>query len=155
MNRTIMAKPMGVILMVLCLLFIGVGGVYGGVAFITEPSGALLGMTPDFLRPLPLDSFFLPGLFLFVVMGILPLILTVVLWQRTAWLWGQGFQYLTHEHWTWSATALFSYLLLGWLLFEVILFGFGAPIQWIMALVAVVLYALCHLPSVRTYYAVP
>ncbi len=155
LNQNLFSKPLGVLLMVLCLLFIGFGGVYGGIAFIADPSGGLLGMTPEFLRPSPLDTFLVPGLFLLFVMGFLPLALAAALWLRPAWLWGQGFQYLTHEHWAWTFTMLFSYILLGWLLFEVLLFGIEAPIQWIIGIVAITLFGLSRLRSVREYYAVP
>ncbi len=155
MDQPLFSKPIGLYLLLFCLLFIGVGGLHGGIAFILEPGGSLLGMTTAFLGNFPIQNYFLPGLFLLTVMGIVPLLLVVLLWQKRSWGWGQRFQSRTHEHWTWNAVALFGYLLLGWLLFQAVIIGFGAPIQWIVALVALAIVGLCHYPSVRKYYAVP
>lgn len=148
-------KPVGLYLLLFCLLFIGGGGLFGGIAFLLEPSGSYLGMTPAFLPSFGLTSYVLPGLFLLTVMGVIPLVLAVVLWRRPTWHWGERYHALTHEHWSWTATMLFSYLLLGWLLVQAGLIGFTAPMQWVTALVGLALYAFCHLPAVRRYYATP
>lgn len=48
--------------------FIGIGAVAGGFGGVTNPQG-LMGLTTEALKIGPFDSFFVPGLFLMVVIG--------------------------------------------------------------------------------------
>lgn len=52
--------------------FLGLGGIGGGIALLVDPTGQVLELPPDSLDGLAIDSFLLPGLFLILVMGMLP-----------------------------------------------------------------------------------
>jgi len=76
--------------LIILLLLLGIGGLGGGIVMLLEPSGALLNLTPDFLDPLPISNFILPGLFLTIVMGFFPFIIGDVIKSiavaATAWV---------------------------------------------------------------------
>jgi hypothetical protein len=57
------------------LLLLALGGFYGGIAMLTDPTGTSL-QVADVLPLLPVPDYILPGIFLFVVMGLIPLVLT-------------------------------------------------------------------------------
>lgn len=52
------------------LCFVGVGALFGGILAITDPYGVSFGMGTEVLRKGPFTSFLIPGLFLFIVIGL-------------------------------------------------------------------------------------
>lgn len=71
----------------LCLLgVLSLGGFIGGLSFVRDRTGAVLGAKLSWLQKTPVDDFFLPGLFLLGVYGIGSLLLMVGL----AWRWSPG-----------------------------------------------------------------
>ena len=104
------------------------GGWFGGLSFLTDPSGAGLGMTtaelPDWL-----DDFTLPGVALLVLFGLLPLVPIVLLLRGDA----RG----------WPATAAVGALLVLWMLGQVVAIGLTFPgMQLTFLAVGVLLTAL-------------
>jgi hypothetical protein len=55
---------------VVLLLFNGIGAVYGGLHLLLHPDGSSIGLSTDWLKHSPFDSFFIPGLVLFLVNGV-------------------------------------------------------------------------------------
>jgi len=51
-------------------VFIGLGGVYGGMGLVSEPSGANLGLSLESLSESPFSDYLIPGIVLFVVIGV-------------------------------------------------------------------------------------
>ncbi len=92
--------------------FSSFSGLYGGIALIADPSGALLGLHPSILSSLPfsIHNFFLPGLWIFFVYGIGFALVTYLLWSG-------GKPYV------WSLSLVLCFVWLGWLTFEVIFLG--------------------------------
>jgi len=53
------------------LFFTAINALIAGALFIADPSGKLMGMTADYLKDAPFNSFLIPGIVLFVVNGVL------------------------------------------------------------------------------------
>jgi hypothetical protein len=55
-----------------CLIqfFVGLTAVVSGAMLIVVPTGSLLQMPPDMLKATPFDDFLLPGVMLFLVIGV-------------------------------------------------------------------------------------
>lgn len=51
-------------------IIVGIGAFYGGALAISDPSGISFGMPAEVLRNGPFNSFLIPGLFLFFVIGL-------------------------------------------------------------------------------------
>lgn len=51
-------------------IFIGVGAIFGGLGAMIDPTGESMGISPDILKKGPFNDFLIPGLFLFIVIGI-------------------------------------------------------------------------------------
>lgn len=62
--------------------FLGVSAVAAGLAFVRDPSGAVLGMSVSSLAGSPFRDYFVPGLFLATVIGGANLLSAVALWQH-------------------------------------------------------------------------
>ncbi len=59
------------ILSVILLDIVGINALVAGYLFITDPSGAGLGITTDELKYSPFDNYFIPGLVLFIANGLM------------------------------------------------------------------------------------
>lgn len=62
-------------------VLIGIGALGGGFGAIMDPTGGAMGISTDVLRNSPFDSFLIPGLFLFIVIGLFNVIAGVTAWR--------------------------------------------------------------------------
>jgi hypothetical protein len=134
-------RPVAVWALITDLILLGAGGVYGGIFFVLDPSGASVGVPLSLLQGLPLPDFLLPGLFLPGVMGLAPLGLVVAVWRRRPR--------------TWPALMALGAVLLLWLAGEFVLWGYLALIQTITSVVGVGLIVFSLLPSTRRWLRAP
>jgi hypothetical protein len=80
---------------------LSLGGLAGGLAFVTDPTGGRLGMTVDQLPTwLPVRDYLVPGIALIVLFGLLPAVV--------AWL------HVRRSPRAWTATAAVGVLLVIW-----------------------------------------
>ena len=71
------------ILSIVFLLIVAVNALMAGYSFIVQPDGRGLGVPLSMLRHSPFTDFFLPGLVLFIVNGVMNLVVAgVVLWGK-------------------------------------------------------------------------
>jgi hypothetical protein len=134
------------------LVFLGLGGLYGGIAMLIDPTGGLLQLT-EVLPLLPVSDYLLPGLFLLVVMGLAPLFLTYALLARPSWTWAQTRSRRSGYHWAWTGTLALGVILAVWLVVQGLLIGFEAAIQYITAADGFLILLLLLTPGVRKFYA--
>jgi hypothetical protein len=73
------------------LVLQGIGGIFGGVAFVLAPDGDLLRIPTSYLEGTPFSDFLIPGLLLLTVLGVFPLVVAVGLWRRRPWAWFGAF----------------------------------------------------------------
>jgi len=71
------------ILSILLLLFNGIGALYGSFKFITDPSGASLGMTLSLLEHSPFTDYLIPGIVLLIANGILSFVVISLILFKT------------------------------------------------------------------------
>lgn len=65
--------------------FQGLSGLAGGFGLILDPTGEALGIPQRWLANTIFDTYMIPGLILFVVLGIFPMICYVGLWKKKSW----------------------------------------------------------------------
>lgn len=146
-----MERPLAFWILLLWLVFLAFGGLYGGIAMLLDPSGASMGV--DILLPiLPVLDFTLPGLFLFFGMGLAPLVLVFGLFARPNWLWADALSRWSGHHWAWTGTLVLGLLLLIWLAVQAMMIGFTTGIQYVMVVNGLALFGFALWPSVRNLY---
>jgi len=102
-------------------IFLGIGALFGGGAFILAPDGHLLGMPTTLLAGSPFPSYLVPGIVLFTFLGIGPLLAAAITVRRRA---------LAP-----IAAVAVGVTLIGWVCVEmVVLAGFGS-LAWALYLV--------------------
>jgi hypothetical protein len=146
-----MKRPLPLWILLLWLVFLAFGGLYGGIAMLIDPSGDAMGV--DVLLPLlPVPDFILPGLFLIFEMGLAPLVLVFGLLARPNWAWADALTRWSGHYWAWTGTLFLGFLLLLWLAVQAMLIGFTTGIQYVMLVNGVALPGFALWPSVRRLY---
>jgi hypothetical protein len=133
-------RPLALWLLIGLLAVLGVRGLLGGGQFLLSPSGAIIGVSTAVLAPTPVDDFLLPGVFLFVALGVLPLVVAAGLYDARSWARGG---------------AVTVVILLGvWAIVEGLVLGFGERLQYVNLVQSAVMLLLALAPFVREHDAV-
>lgn len=130
-------RPIAVTILMILLVLLGLGGIGGGLSMLADPSGDLLGLPLVLLESVTVKNFLLPGMFLLVVMGVLPLVAAYGLWRR--------------QLRAWIATIGLSVVLILWIFVQIYLWGAPIAIQIVYLVLGVAMLGLSLLPSVRNY----
>ncbi|KAB1194052.1 hypothetical protein GJR96_11635 [Haloferax sp. MBLA0076] len=115
---------------------------FGGAALVAAPDGsrvdAVIDIDPTLLAGSPFSDYTIPGVILFVVLGLLPLVALYGLFARRAWAWALG--------------VVVGGALLVWIAVEVAIVGYIDVLQPLYALLGLFMLAVLASPSVRTRY---
>jgi hypothetical protein len=102
-------------------IFLGVGALFGGGAFILAPDGHLLGMPTKLLAGSPFPSFLIPGIILFTFVGLAPLLAAAITFRRRAFA-------------PLAAIAV-GLTLIGWVSVEMVVLAGPGSLAWALYLV--------------------
>jgi hypothetical protein len=121
------------------LVLQGLSGIGGGLGLVLDPSGESVGIPLEWLSGSPFPDYLIPGVFLFTVLGIGPLLVAHGVWRR-------------HPG-SWAASVMVGVVLLLWIGIEIGVVGYQAdpPLQLIYALLAFVILGAAALPGVRRH----
>lgn len=140
-DRPDAARPRPVAFYVLLgtVLFQGISGVAGGLGMALDPSGASIGVPLEWLSSSPFNNYLIPGLVLFLLLGVGPLMVAAGLWGRRSW--------------SWSASILTGLALFVWLGVEIAVIGYQdePPLQLAYGVVAALIVLSALTPSVRRH----
>ena len=132
--------------------FNGIVGVASGLAFITDPSGASMGVDTDMLEGTPIGDYTLVGWLLFLVYGMFPLFLSWGLFTKRSWRLAEGLTRWSKQHWAWAGALIICVIELVWMLVELPLIGVF-PITVFWAAVQVVIIGVLMRRTVKSHYA--
>ena len=93
--------------LIFLLIFTGLNACVAGCMFMLRPGGELLGMDTSYLKHSPFDHYFLPGLVLFLVIGIFSLY--------------TGYAVIRNRSYSLGFARLQGVLLCGWIAIQVTL----------------------------------
>lgn len=151
------ARPMSVYVLMGLLTVLGVSALAGGFGLFADPTGESVGIPLEWLEHSPFSSFLIPGLVLFCLLGVFPLLTVFALWTRPGWGLMRPLERRTHEHWSWSAGLTAGIAALVWIAVQFLMLGVRHPVQIglevFIAALGLALVASSLLPSVRRYYA--
>ena len=135
------------------LAFLGLSAIGGGGALIISPSGKLLGGLPlSILERSPFNDFLVPGIILFVVLGIIPSLLAVALLKKSSSVLAERFNFFKDMHWAWTFSIYVAFALIIWIQVETIYIQGVGWLQTFYMLYAIPLILVALLPQVRNLY---
>ena len=146
-----MKRPRIVWLLIILLVSLALGGFSGAIPMLSDPVNGGYLQFGELLDLLPVPNLILPGLFLLVFMGIIPLLLAYALIARPTWKWAENIFRWNPHYWAWTATLVLVAILAAWLAYEGSLLGWW-PITYITAFQGFLILLFAVLPGVRKYY---
>jgi hypothetical protein len=134
------------------LTFLGIGAVFGGGVLIISPDGKLLGMPLSLLENSPFDSFFIPGIILLTILGLIPICTIFALVKKPKSELAERLNFFSDMHWAWTYSIYIAFALIIWIQVEMI---FLRAVHWLHSFymfigIAIIFVAL--LPQVRNLY---
>jgi hypothetical protein len=100
--------------------FLGLGAISGGVLLIISPTGEMLGLPITEFKNLPFQNFMIPGIILFTVLGIIPLLLIPALIKKPDSRLADRLNLFKDMHWSWSYSIYVAFALIGWIQIQLI-----------------------------------
>ena len=135
------------------LAFLGLSAIGGGGALIISPSGKLLGGLPlSILERSPFNDFLVPGIILFVILGIIPSLLVLALLKKPSSVFAERFNFFKDMHWAWTFSIYVAFALIIWIQVETIFIQGVGWLQTFYMLYAIPLILVALLPQVRNLY---
>ena len=135
------------------LAFLGLSAFGGGGALIISPSGKLLGGLPlSILQNSPFINFLIPGIILFLVLGVFPIFLIFALIRKIPSQLAERFNLFFDMHWAWSYSIYIAFALIIWIQVETIYVQGVGWLQTFYMLYAIPLIFVALLPQVRKMY---
>jgi hypothetical protein len=139
-------------ILIFLLGFLGLGALGGGGVLILSPSGEMIGMPLKMIQSSPFSSFLIPGIILFVVLGLMPILIIYALIRKPKWRLPEYFNIFNDMHWAWTYTIYTSFALIIWIQTEEI---YLKSVHWSHSLymgVALVILFVTLLPQMRLLY---
>ncbi len=135
------------------LSFLGLSALGGGGALILSPSGKLLGGLPlSILERSPFQNFLIPGIILFVVLGLVPCLLVFALLKKQENKIAEYFNFFKDMYWAWSFSIYVGFALIIWIQVETIYIQAVGWLQTFYMFFAIPLLFVALLPQVRSFY---
>jgi len=150
MNHRATPNRFGAKVLIFLHLFLGLNGLAGGGALMLAPDGRLLQMPLTALAPSPFADFLIPGLLLFLFLGVYPLIVAYSLWRLPDRHWPNALNPFRSRHWSWAASLSVGVTAIIWIIVQIQWIPPGFLHLFIFSWGVLILLTTC-LPGVRQY----
>ncbi len=133
-------RPALIYALMVLVAFQGLSGLLGGFGLISDPSGKSLQIPIDWLEGSPFENYLIPGIILFFILGIYPLIVLFGLWKNALW--------------SWCGALLLGIALIIWIGVEILIIGYHMqpPLQLIYGTVGLLILFVALMPPVKNYF---
>ncbi len=152
MAKTLARRPATAWVLIVLQIFLGSGAVISGAMLFSAPDGHLMGWTTGDLAGTPFPNYVIPGVILFLLVGVFQLFAGFGLLTRTRWNAPDAINPLKQYHWSWTASWASGIVLLVWIMVESALLGYISFLQPLIAVWGCLYLVLTLLPATRRYY---
>lgn len=144
--------PKVVWLLIILQFLLGLGALSGGAVLMAAPDGSIMNMPLSMLKYSPFPNYLIPGVILFTVLGVYPVVVAYSLWQRPAWGWPDALNPTKDRHWSWAASLSVGVILVIWITVQVLLIRSVAFLHVLYFIWGWVLTLLTLSAGVRRFY---
>lgn len=135
------------------MAFLGIGGLYGAVMLIADPSGKMIGLDEQLLASTPFNNYLGPGIILFIFNGLFPVFIFIALLRRLNWNRADAINIYKDQEWPWTFSLYAGIILLTWMNVQILLIGCSGAIQGWYGLLGIMILVLTLSPPVKKYYS--
>jgi hypothetical protein len=146
-----MKKPFEIYILCFLLLFLSLGALYGGGSLIISPDGSLLQMDKSWLDLIPFSNFLVPGIILFALLGIFPLVALIGLFILKNNRLFSSINIYKDKSWGWTFSLYAGIICLFWIIIQQLVAEY-LILQSIMAANGLLIIITSLLPRVQKYY---
>jgi len=150
-RKAVVRRPLAPYLLSLLMFFQAVSGFFGGATLILSPSGSWMHFPTDALAGSPFANYLIPGLILFLLLGVYPAVVCYGLLRRPNWKWAETLNVHRDHHWSLTHSLYVGIMLILWIDVEMIWISY-TPLQTIYSLVGVAIIITALLPQSRAFY---
>jgi hypothetical protein len=140
-------------LLIFLHIFLGIGAIFGGGVLIVSPDGSILSMPLKMLQNSPFNNFLIPGLILFVGLGLLPLITAIFLISKKPLKIAEKLRLYKETHWSWNSSLYVGFILIIWITVELYMIKGVAFIHVFYIFLGLLIQSITLLPSVKKHYS--
>jgi hypothetical protein len=145
-------KGFEVYVLVLLLAIEAMGALYGGFNLIMDPSGESLNLPARLLENTFFRNYIIPGLVLFLMLGLFPLILIYPMLVKPDWSIFHHLNIYSSYYWAYTFTIYNAIMLIIWIFVQMMVLEAGSVIQGAFGLMGVLILVLALTPRVKRYY---
>jgi len=145
-------RPFAINVLLFLLLFLSLGALFGGGVLIIDPSGDIFQMPVIILQNSPFNNFLIPGLFLFIVLGVLPALVFYSLLKQPQWPWANALNVYSDMYWAWTFTLYIGFALIIWISVQTLVINYVHFVHTAYVLLGILIISLALLPSVKQAY---
>ena len=101
-------------------IFLGIGATISGTLMLSDPFGSEA-LPLYMLDNTPFTNFVIPGLILFSLLGVYPLVVAYCLWRLLGWRWPDAINPWKQRHWSWAAALSTGIIVLIWITVQMLM----------------------------------
>jgi len=146
-------RPVSSFILIAVQVCLGLGAVFGGGGLMLNPSGQLIGMPVSLIQDSVFGNFFIPGLILFLVLGLLPLWVAWGLATRRSFSVVRFMNIYPAMNTAWTFSLYVGFAVIIWIMVEMFIIQEVALVHMVYAAVGIAIQVLTLLPAVQRYYA--
>lgn len=144
--------PLTAWLLIIVEIFLGIGATVSGALMLSDPFGSEA-LPLYMLDNTPFTSFVIPGLILFSLLGVYPLVVAYSLWRLPGWRWPDAINPWKQRHWSWAAALSTSIIVLIWITVQMLMLRAFSFLHGVYIGVALAILLLVLTGSVKRYCA--
>lgn len=140
--------------MIILVFILAISAIISGLLLIAKPDGDFLAMTVSTLDGSPFSNYLIPGIIMFLCLGVFPFIVGLGLVNVT-WKWLAKINPFKRHYGAWTGAIVTGIILIIWIVVQIIMIGYISLLQPVMGIWGALILCLALLPQVRRYYRVP
>jgi hypothetical protein len=148
------SKTIEIYILILAVTNLAVGGIYGGINLMNDPSGESIKLPISMLESTIFQNFLIPGIILFLLLGFFPLFLIFPLIFKPKWPLLNGLNIYKSYHWAWTYTIYTAIMLIIWIDIQMMILGVGSMIQGGFGLLGVFILIMSLMPVTKRHYRI-
>jgi magnesium-transporting ATPase (P-type) len=133
--------------------FLAIGAIGGGAVLIVSPTGEMMGLPLSEFKNIPFNSFLIPGIILFTVLGLVPILLIIALLKKPESKLAEKINVFNDMHWSWTYSIYVAFILIGWIQIQLIFLQ--SSVYWLHTFYmfyAILIIIIALLPQIRNLY---
>lgn len=140
------------IVLIVLQIFLALGAIFGGSMLVIDPSGEGLKMPLSLLDQSPFPNYFIPGLLLFFILGVIPVWISFGLVFKKSSNIANKINVFPHQHWAWSFSLYSGFALIIWIFAQAYFFQAVYAVHLVYFTLGIVIQIVTLLPGVQKKY---